>query len=86
MVAVRRRRPRAVRWTEVGAVERARMGRRARRRGFVGINPDTLRGYQLRLRDGSSVFLFAADAFGTGKLLRADFEQQATAAGLPIAG
>jgi hypothetical protein len=81
----RGRRLRAITWPEVATVTRKRMGRRARRRGTL-MTPDTLRGYQLGLRDGSKVFLTASDFLDEGKRLGAQLEQLTAQANIPISG
>jgi hypothetical protein len=86
LVAVLRRQPRVVAWPEVASVRRKRMGKRARRRGMGGITPDTLRGYRLKLRDGSGVFLTSPDLTGPGRRLGNELERLMAAAGIRIEG
>ncbi|HEY7069122.1 MAG TPA: hypothetical protein VH479_03370 [Acidimicrobiales bacterium] len=82
LVAVNRRQPRVVVWPEVASIRRKRMGRRARRRGMGGVTPDTLRGYRIKLRDGSSVYLTAPDLTDPGRKLGADLERLTATAGI----
>lgn len=85
IVARRHRRLQAITWSEVSSVTRRRMGHMASRRGAL-INPETLRGYQLSLKDGTDLFLTASDVLDHGKLLGAQLEQLATQAGIPVSG
>lgn len=89
VVARRRRQLQAATWREVGIVTRKRMGNLAKSKGMMGatlINPQTVRGYELDLRGGGTVFLTAVDAFEDGQRLGGRLEQLASQAGVPVAG
>jgi hypothetical protein len=85
VVASSRRQLRAATWSEVSSLTRRRMGLRARRGGTI-MNPDTVRGYSVVLKDGTDVFLNAVDASDTARRLGSELEQLASQAGIPVTG
>lgn len=84
-VDAKRRRLRPVAWTEVSAITRKRMGRRARSRGTI-LTPQTLRGYEVTLKDGTRHFIMAVDMLDLGRDLIVQFEEHAARAGVRIYG
>jgi hypothetical protein len=85
IVAAQRRRLRPITWPEVASLARQRMGRRARRRATI-ITPDTLRGYRMTLKDGTSTFLTVGDFFEDGKRFARQLEELATSHQIPVTG
>jgi hypothetical protein len=81
----RRRQVRAVTWAEVSTITRARMGHRTSKYGTL-ITKDTLRGYEVSVKDGTGHFLTAVDAFDEGRRLCAQLERLAAQAGVPLSG
>jgi len=85
VVDARRREIRPIPWSEVTGITRKRMGNKASRHGGL-MNPDTVGGYVLSLRDGSRVHLTAHEAFDDGARLGDHLESLAAHAGLPVTG
>lgn len=85
VVDARRRRVRAIPWSEVTGIERKRMGNKVSRHGGL-MNPDTVGAYVLSLRDGSRVHLTAHEVFDDGARLGHRLEDLAYEAGHEVAG
>ena len=85
LVVRHRRRLCVVGWREVSALTRKRMGARASSRGSL-MTPESLRGYEVHLHDGSQLFLTVSDLLDHGRALAADLEEVAVRAGITVAG
>lgn len=89
VVAQRRRQLQVTTWPDVASVSRKRMGNLANSKSMLGnplINPQTVRGYELGLRGGGTVFVMAVDAFADGKRLGTRLEELASQAGVTVMG
>ena len=85
IVAAQRRRLRPIMWPEVAALDRKRMGKLADRRASI-FTRDSLRGYTLSLKDGTTTFLTLADQFEAGKAFSRQLEELATGHGIRVRG
>ena len=85
LVVRHRRRLHAVGWREVSALTRRRMGARASSRGAL-VTPESLRGYEAHMHDGTQLFLTVSDLLDHGRALAADLEEVAVRAGITVAG